>query len=72
MGVTLGMHDILSSRRIRMFLAGGERHRAVLRITCLGEKTVDYPSTLLQEHPDCVIHTDEATARPILPTQVWG
>jgi len=72
MAVTLGMRDILSSRRIRMFLAGGERHRAVLRITCLGEETTDYPSTLLQEHGDCLIHTDAATARPVLLTQVWG
>lgn len=72
MGITLGMRDILASRRIRMILAGGERHRAVLRITCLGEKSVEYPATLLQEHPDSVIHTDEATVRPILPTQVWG
>jgi glucosamine-6-phosphate deaminase len=72
MAVTLGLRDILASGRIRMFLAGGERHRAVLRITCLGEETTDYPSTLLQGHSDCIVHTDEATARPILPSQVWG
>jgi glucosamine-6-phosphate deaminase len=72
MAVTIGMRDILSAKHIRMFLAGGERHRAVLRITCLGEATADYPSTLLQGHPDCIVHTDHATARPILPSQVWG
>ncbi len=72
MAVTLGMRDILRSRRIRMFLAGGERHRAVFRITCLGDETTDYPSTLLQRHSDCIIHTEEATARPILASQVWG
>jgi glucosamine-6-phosphate deaminase len=72
MAVTLGMRDILAARRIRMFLAGGERHRAVFRITCLDEETTNYPSTLLQGHADCVVHTDEATARPILPSQVWG
>lgn len=65
MAVTLGMRDILSSRRIRLFLAGGERHRAIFRITLLGEPTSDYPSTLLQGHRDCIVHTDEATARPI-------
>ncbi|MGH9402694.1 MAG: 6-phosphogluconolactonase [Terriglobia bacterium] len=68
MAVTLGMRDILASRRIRLYLAGGERHRAVLRITMLGEQTTDYPCTLLQDHPDCVIHTDAATARPIRPS----
>lgn len=72
MAVTLGMKDILTSRRIRLFLAGGERHRAVLRITLLADPTADYPSTLLQGHPDCVVHTDEATAQPIQPTLAWG
>ena len=68
MAVTLGMRDILASRRIRMFLGGGERHRAVLRITLLDEPSVEYPSTLLQGHPDCVVHTDQATALPIRPS----
>lgn len=68
MAVTLGMRDILAARRIRIFLVGGERHRAIFRITLLAEPTSDYPSTLLQGHPDCVIHTDEATARPIRPS----
>jgi glucosamine-6-phosphate deaminase len=72
MAVTLGFRDILASRKIRLFLAGGERHRAVFRITLLGDPTSDYPSTLLQGHPDCVVHTDEATARPIHPTLAWG
>lgn len=65
MAVTLGMRDILAAHRIRLFLAGGERHRAIFRVTLLGEPTADYPSTLLQGHPDCIVHTDEATARPI-------
>lgn len=72
MAVTLGMRDILAARRIRMFLAGGERHRAVFRITCLADETTDYPSTFLQSHSDCIVHTDESTARPIVPSQVWG
>ncbi|MGH9325994.1 MAG: glucosamine-6-phosphate isomerase [Terriglobia bacterium] len=68
MAVTMGMREILRSRRIRLFLAGGERHRAVFRISLLAEPTTDYPSTLLQGHPDAIIHTDQATARPILPS----
>ncbi len=68
MAVTLGMRDILAARRIRLFLAGGERHRAVFRISLLDEPRVEYPSTLLQAHPDCVLHTDQATARPIRPS----
>lgn len=72
MAITIGMRDILASRKIRMFLAGGERHRAVFRLTLLAQPSSDYPSTLLQGHSDCIIHTDEATARPIVPTLVWG
>lgn len=71
MGVTLGMKDILASRKIRLYLAGGERHRAVFRMTLLADPTSDYPSTLLQGHPDCILHTDEATARPIGAAMKW-
>lgn len=72
MAVTLGMRDILASRKIRLFLAAGERHQAIFRITLLAEPAVSYPSTLVQGHPDCIVHTDEATAQPIEPTLDWG
>jgi glucosamine-6-phosphate deaminase len=68
MAVTIGMREILSARRIRLFMSGGERHRAIFRITLLAEPTAYYPSTLLQGHSDCIVHTDEATARPIVPS----
>ena len=65
MAVTLGMKDILASRRIRLYCAGGERHRAIFRIAVAGEVSTDYPVTLLQGHPDAIVHTDQATAEPI-------
>ncbi len=65
MAVTLGMKDILASRRIRLYCAAGERHRAVFRITVAGEITTDFPSTLVQGHPDAEVITDEATVAPI-------
>jgi glucosamine-6-phosphate deaminase len=68
MAVTIGMREILSARHIRLFLGGGERHRAIFRITLLAEPTAYYPSTLLQGHSDCIVHTDESTARPIVPS----
>jgi hypothetical protein len=37
----------------------------VFRIAVAGEVSIDYPVTLLQEHPDAIVHTDEATAQPI-------
>ncbi|MGH9659161.1 MAG: glucosamine-6-phosphate isomerase, partial [Bryobacteraceae bacterium] len=61
------MADIAASRRIRLYCAGGERHRAVFRIAVAGEVSVDYPVTLLQGHPDIVVHTDAATAAPVVP-----
>lgn len=65
MAVTLGMRDILASRKIRLYCAAGERHRAIFRITVAGEQSVYYPSTLVQGHANVEIITDEATAQPI-------
>jgi 6-phosphogluconolactonase/glucosamine-6-phosphate isomerase/deaminase len=61
----LGMRDILAARRIRLYCAAGERHRAIFRIAVAGEVSTDYPVTLVQGHPDAEVLTDEATARPI-------
>lgn len=65
MAVTLGFKDILASRKIRLYLAGGERHRTIFRISVAGEVTADFPSTLVQGHPDAEVVTDVATAEPI-------
>lgn len=68
MAVTIGMRDILAARRIRLYCAGGERHRAVFRRAVAGEVCVQYPATLVQGHPDAEAVTEEATARPIQPS----
>jgi glucosamine-6-phosphate deaminase len=65
MAVTLGMKDILASRKIRLYCAAGERHRAIFRTAVAGDVSVDYPVTLVQGHPDAEVITDEATAQPI-------
>ncbi len=65
MAVTLGMKDLLASRKIRLYCAAGERHRAVFRIAVAGEVSTDYPVTLVQGHPDAELLTDVATAQPI-------
>lgn len=65
MAVTIGMADILASRKIRLYCAAGDRHRAIFRITVAGEESVYYPSTLVQGHEDVEVMTDEATAQPI-------
>jgi glucosamine-6-phosphate deaminase len=65
MAITLGMKDILASRKIRLYCAAGERHRAIFRTAVAGDVSVDYPVTLVQGHPDAEVITDEATAQPI-------
>lgn len=65
MAVTCGIRDILAARRIRLYCAAGERHRAIFRIAVAGEVTAAYPVTLIQGHRDAEIVTDEATAQPV-------
>jgi glucosamine-6-phosphate deaminase len=65
MAVTLGLRDILAARKLRLYCAAGERHRAIFRRTVAGEMSVAYPSTLIQGHPDAEVVTDAPTAEPI-------
>ncbi len=65
MAVTLGMREILASRKIRLYCAGGARHRAIFRMTVAGAVSSACPSTLVQGHPDAEVITDVATAEPI-------
>lgn len=65
LAVTLGMKDILASRKIRLYCAAGERHRTIFRIAVAGEVTSDFPATLVQGHPNAEVVTEEATAAPI-------
>jgi len=65
MAVTCGMRDILASRKIRLYCAAGERHRAIFRIAVAGEVTADYPVTLVQGHPDAEAVTEASTAAPL-------
>lgn len=67
MAVTLGLGDILASRRIRLYCQGGAWQRTVLRIALMGDEDVDYPVTLLQGHPDYAIITTIDTAQPPVP-----
>jgi glucosamine-6-phosphate deaminase len=67
MAVTLGMADILAAKRIRLYCQGGAWQRTILRIALLGEEDVDYPVTLLQNHPDYEIFTTQDTAQPPRP-----
>lgn len=65
MAITIGMKDILDSRRIRLYCDGGDWQKTILRIALLGEVSTHYPATLLQEHPDALITADADTAAPL-------
>jgi glucosamine-6-phosphate deaminase len=65
MAVTLGMRDILASRKIRLYCAAGERHRAIFRIAVAGDVSTDFPVTLVQDHADAEIAINDAAAQPI-------
>jgi glucosamine-6-phosphate deaminase len=62
MAVTLGMRELLSARRIRLYSDGGAWKQTILRILLFSEPALDYPVTLVRDHPDVHVVVDEATA----------
>jgi glucosamine-6-phosphate deaminase len=67
--VTLGMSDLLSARRIRLYSDGGFWKQTILRILLFAEPTVDYPVTLVSEHADAAVVVDRLTAT--CPSTAW-
>ncbi|MGA2866001.1 MAG: 6-phosphogluconolactonase [Verrucomicrobiota bacterium] len=57
-GLTLGLRDILQSRKI-LLLAGGERKRAVLERLRQPRLTPLFPASFLWLHPDTIVLSDE-------------
>lgn len=62
MAVTLGMRDLLSAERIRLYLDTGSWKGTILRILLFSEADVDYPATLVRDHPDVHVYADAVTA----------
>ena len=72
MSVTLGIKECLSARKIRLFSDTGAWKQTALRVALFGPVTVDYPITLLQEHPDALLTATVDTARhPIGEHPEW-
>lgn len=65
--VTLGMRQILDSKRIRLYCRNDiptiDWANTVLRLAVLGEPGEDYPVTLLTDHDDYRVIADLATAQ---------
>jgi glucosamine-6-phosphate deaminase len=63
------MRDLLSARRIRLYTDGGAWKQTILRILLFSEPTVDYPVTLVHDHPDIHVIVDAESAAP--PPGEW-
>lgn len=63
MAVTVGMKDILSSKRLLLVSDGGAWKQHTLRVLLLHPPTVEYPCTLVQEHPNAEVWVDERTSK---------
>jgi len=69
MAVTLGMADLLAACRIRLYAEAGAWKQTILRILLFSEPDVDYPVTLVHEHPDVHVVVDAASAAS--PCSEW-
>jgi glucosamine-6-phosphate deaminase len=72
MSVTLGLREILAARRIRLFSDTGAWKQTALRVALFGPIDVEYPITLLQDHPDVLLTATVETAdHPISRHPEW-
>lgn len=60
--ITVGIAEILSSRKIRLGVFR-DWHRAVVRRAAYGEVSAAFPVTLLQNHQDAAIYINDAATR---------
>jgi glucosamine-6-phosphate deaminase len=63
------MRELLGARRVRLYTDGGAWKQTILRILLFAEPTVEYPVTLVQDHPDVHVICDAASAAP--PPIAW-
>ena len=60
--VTIGIREILSAKKVRLGVFR-DWHRSVIRRAAYGERTAQFPVTLLQNHPDAKILTNSNAAQ---------
>jgi glucosamine-6-phosphate deaminase len=68
LAITLGMRELLSARRLRLYLDTGSWKQTILRILLFSEPDVDYPATLARSHDDLIVTADAETAACPPPT----
>jgi len=62
--VTMGIKNIMQSRKIVMLISGETKAEAAKRLLG-GLVTTDFPASILQKHPDATIIIDESAAKHI-------
>lgn len=67
-GLTIGLAEILSARRV-LLLARGERKAAIVARALEGEVSVECPASFLQEHPRCSAVLDHGAAALLDPAR---
>jgi glucosamine-6-phosphate deaminase len=72
MSITLGIKECLSAKKVRLYSDTGTWKQTALRVALFSDITVEYPMTLLQEHPDALITaTVETASHPISENPEW-
>lgn len=72
MSITLGLKECLSARKVRLYSDTGSWKQTALRVALFSDITVEYPITLLQEHPDALITaTFDTASHPISENPNW-
>lgn len=72
MSATLGMKQCMKAKKVRVYSATGAWKQTAFRVALFSEPTVEYPMTLLQEHPDALLTaTYETASHPISEHPEW-
>ena len=60
-GITMGLASIMRAKKIILIATGANKADAVYGML-KGEKTIDCPASILQDHADVTVIMDEAAA----------
>ena len=72
MSITLGIRECLSAKKVRLFSDTGAWKQTALRVALFSDVTVEYPMTLLQEHPGALLTaTRETASHPVSLHPEW-